>query len=235
MARDYASRPRTTRQETYVPLSSHPAHTNHPPECVYAWVQHSWTEVASVFIFSLIPSVIYYILVYTYYRQTIDPSHHANLLDNRSRTSMSASVRAPARGGRGGYARVGTDDASSATTSGMANARTRPAGASMAMSPRQRRAAQQAPYANPRNQYGTGSNASGSTSRPTAASTTSQSKRKFVSRSLQRSHRPPPLMQSPSPVGLTPGPPSYNNNRGRSRVYAAFVAPVESVEYDKFV
>jgi hypothetical protein len=44
----------------------------------------------------------------------------------------------------------------------------------------------------------------------------------FVSRSLKRDHRPPPLIQSPSPVGLSPGPPSY----GPSKVYAAFAAPV---------
>lgn len=46
----------------------------------------------------------------------------------------------------------------------------------------------------------------------------------YVSRSLKRDHRPPPLIQSPSPIGLSPGPPSY----GRSKVYAAFAAPVLS-------
>ena len=46
----------------------------------------------------------------------------------------------------------------------------------------------------------------------------------FVSKSLKRDHRPPPLIQSPSPIGLSPGPPSYR----RSKVYAAFAAPVLS-------
>ena len=46
----------------------------------------------------------------------------------------------------------------------------------------------------------------------------------FVSKSLKRDHRPPPLIQSPSPIGLSPGPPSY----GPSKVYAAFAAPVLS-------
>jgi len=46
----------------------------------------------------------------------------------------------------------------------------------------------------------------------------------FVSKSLKRDHRPPPLIQSPSPIGLSPGPPSY----GPLKVYAAFAAPVLS-------
>lgn len=53
----------------------------------------------------------------------------------------------------------------------------------------------------------------------------------FVSRSLKRDRRPPPLIQSPSPIGLSPGPPSY----GPSRVYAAFAAPVPSEECDNFL
>lgn len=55
----------------------------------------------------------------------------------------------------------------------------------------------------------------------------------FVSRSLQRDRRPPPLIQSPSPIGLSlsPGPPSYY---GRSKVYAAFAAPVPSTECDNY-
>ena len=46
----------------------------------------------------------------------------------------------------------------------------------------------------------------------------------FVSKSLKRDHRPSPLIQSPSPIGLSPGPPSYRP----SKVYAAFAAPVLS-------
>ena len=46
----------------------------------------------------------------------------------------------------------------------------------------------------------------------------------FVSKSLKRDHRPPPLMQSPSPIGLSSGPPSYHP----SKMYAAFAAPVSS-------
>ena len=46
----------------------------------------------------------------------------------------------------------------------------------------------------------------------------------FVSKGLKRDHRPPPLIQSPSPIGLSPGPPSYRP----SKVYAAFAAPVLS-------
>ena len=46
----------------------------------------------------------------------------------------------------------------------------------------------------------------------------------FVSKGLKRDHRPPPLIQSPSPIGLSPGPPSYRP----SKEYAAFAAPVLS-------
>jgi len=198
-------------------------------QCVYAWVHHSWSEVASVFIFSLIPSVIYYILLYTYYRQTIDPSHHANLINNRRRVGASPTGRGPSRGGRNGYTRVGSNDQANESVITVTTSRLQPAGS--LMTPRQRRAAQQAPYVNPRNLHGSTNAVAGPSNSQVGMTSTVQGRRKFVSRSLQRSHRPPPLMQSPSPIGLTPGPPTY----GRSKVYAAFAAPVESVEYDKFV
>ncbi|KAH9474555.1 hypothetical protein JR316_0013017 [Psilocybe cubensis] len=197
-------------------------------QCVYAWVNHSWSQIASVFLFSLIPAIIYYIMVYTYYQQTIDPKHHANLERNQ-RQPGSATREAGGVYQQVGYSRVSQaaparDDASA---SGMTTSRSRAANP-----PSARLRAGRAQVHAARSVRGV---VSTSTSTSSSGSSNPAGKRKFVSRSLQRSHRPPPLMQSPSPLGLsvnlTPGPPTY----GPSRVYAAFAAPVASAEYDKFV
>ncbi|KAF8961421.1 hypothetical protein BDZ97DRAFT_1905547 [Flammula alnicola] len=181
-------------------------------QCVYAWVHQSWSQVASVFLFSLVPAVIYYLLVYTYYRQTTDPKHSANLLHNRSggRSTREAT-----------YSQVGSSSSRLAGPSRPQSTTRQRAGAS-------RRAQVQRSLRG----VGVGASTSGSSTNGTAAVV--GAKRTFTSRSLKRDHRPPPLLQSPSPVGLglTPGPPSYRP----SRVYAAFAAPVPSdSEYDKFV
>ncbi|PPQ68100.1 hypothetical protein CVT25_014263 [Psilocybe cyanescens] len=205
-------------------------------QCVYAWVNHSWSQIASVFLFSLIPAVIYYIMVYTYYRQTIDPKHHANL--ERNQRQPRSTTREAGNYHQVGYARVANaapaahrDDAA-ASTSGMTTSRSR---AQAANPPSARLRAGRAQVQAGRSVRGVTTSTSTSTTNPNASVNATTSKRTFTSRSLQRSHRPPPLMQSPSPFGLsvnlTPGPPTY----GPSRVYAAFAAPIASAEYDKFV
>jgi len=215
-------------------------------QCVYAWVHQSWSQVACVFLFSVIPAAIYYVMVYTYYRQTIDPKHHANLVRNDSSSNLFTSR--PRQ--RSGYARVANDrDVAEGITSGRLYA-------GNSQSARLRAARSQV--------QGNRSVRGVST---TTSTTNAQTRRKFTPRSLNRPHRPPPLMQSPSPIGLgpnvinvngysnsnengTPGPPAYASihagtshgysytNRP-SRVYAAFAAPVLSEgderEYDKFV
>ncbi|KAF8153314.1 hypothetical protein B0H34DRAFT_100521 [Crassisporium funariophilum] len=180
-------------------------------QCIYAWVHQSWSQVAAVFLFSLIPSVIYYLMVYTYYRQTINPKHSANLLDNRRLASgrMEAHPQVV-------YAAVGAREVGT----GVTTSRRQQANS---LTPRIRSANRRVQV--PKSLRGVGASSNNATA--------GSSKRSFTSRSLQRNHRPPPLMQSPSPLGLSlsPGPPTY----GPSRVYAAFAAPVLSTDYDKFV
>jgi len=190
-------------------------------QCAYAWVHQSWSQIASVFLFSLIPAIIYYVMVYTYYRQTVDPKHHANLQSNERQAGGEAAYS------QVGYARVANvhHRDNEATTSGTTTNRQHGANPASA----RLRAGRSQVQAN-RSVRGVNANASTSSLvNPTAG------KRTFTSRSLKRDHRPPPLMQSPSPLGLslnlTPGPPTY----GPSRVYAAFAAPIASSEYDKFV
>ncbi|CAA7263319.1 unnamed protein product [Cyclocybe aegerita] len=205
----------------YLPIPSKMARK----QCVYAWVSQSWSQVASVFIFGLIPAAIYYVLVYAYYQQTINPSHHANLLDTGRR--LGSSVRTNYQ-----YQRVQNNDshrgggAQGSTTSRIQN---------NVLTPRRQRRLQA--QSNPRAVRGVGgastSLSTNTTGRPMAASSLPGVKRTFTSRSLNRPNRPPPLMRSPSPLGLTPGPPTFNNHR--SKVYAAFAAPVASSDYDKFV
>lgn len=50
-------------------------------ECLHAWSEEAFSQVLSVFFFSLLPSLLYYCLVYTYYRQSTDPQHPASLRD----------------------------------------------------------------------------------------------------------------------------------------------------------
>ncbi|KAG6811445.1 hypothetical protein H0H92_007362, partial [Tricholoma furcatifolium] len=43
------------------------------------WTHGSLSQVLGIFIFSVLPALLFFFLVYTYYRQTIDPSHPACL------------------------------------------------------------------------------------------------------------------------------------------------------------
>jgi hypothetical protein len=193
-------------------------------QCAFAWKHHILNHIAAILLFQVIPAMVYYLVVHTYYKQTIDPIHNASLLGGC--VTAGATTAGRLRAERGGYSRVEARDLDRTNESSMTTARLG------ALTPRQRRAAQQAPYTK---RATTDTNAvSGSSSRPDTGSGP-QSKRSFVSRGITRSHRPPPLIASPSPLGLnsTPGGPTYN--RGASRVYAAFAAPVYSSEYDKFV
>lgn len=168
--------------------------------------------------------MIYYILVYAYYQQTINPNHSACLIntyggDERShhRNALTGCIEA-------GYTRVArrdngisprNDDILTRNTSRLEHAHS-------LLSPRRR-----TPQI-PKSLRGVGAS-SHQNSNNVRATVIGVKQLPFVSRSLKRDHRPPPLIQSPSPIGLSPGPPSY----GPSRVYAAFAAPVLSTECDK--
>jgi len=196
-------------------------------QCIFAWKHHSLNHIAAVLLFYVIPAVVYYMLVHTYYKQTIDSTHNACLLGGRF-TAGAMTAGRPRRAERGGYSRVEARDRDHNRADGASMTTARLEHPSTALTPRQRRAAQQNPYTK---RATTESTAASSSSSRLAAGSGPQTKRTFVSRGIIRSHRPPPLISSPSPLGL--GAPSYN--RGPSRVYAAFAAPVASSEYDKFV
>jgi hypothetical protein len=199
-------------------------------QCVYAWVHESWYQVSSVFLFSVIPAVIYFVLVYAYYRQTLNSNHSACLInsgDGGRRHGSAPSGRMEAYS-QVGYTRVaGRDNDVSTSRNGMTTSRLEHA--HNLLTPRRRTV--QVPKS--LRGLGTSSHQSGNSTSSTSTSRqgTANKKAPFVSRSLKRDRRPPPLIQSPSPIGLSPGPPSY----GRSRVYAAFAAPVLSTECDKFI
>jgi hypothetical protein len=196
-------------------------------QCIYAWVHQSWNQVASVFLFSVIPAVIYYVLVYAYYRQTISLGHSACLINTyggdehrQHRNALSGRIEAYSQVG---YTRVARTDNSVSRKNNdnniPSNNTSRLEHAQNLLSPR-RRVTQV-----PKSLRGVGVNShqsSSSTRRPVGTGV--NKKPPFTSRSLKRDHRPPPLIQSPSPIGLSPGPPTY----GPSRVYAAFAAPVLS-------
>ena len=55
--------------------------------CLRAWTSNSTPEVLSTVLFYIIPSIIYFLLAYIYYRQTMDPHHPAYLTPQTSRGS----------------------------------------------------------------------------------------------------------------------------------------------------
>lgn len=195
-------------------------------ECVYAWVHQSWYQVSSVFLFSVFPALIYFGLVYAYYQQTVNRNHSACLIntfgDDRSNhqsapllgrgmieTSSSSQVVVAYADQRDNITQV-------SNRKGMTSGRMEHA--HNLFSPRRRTA-----YQVPKSIRGVGA---GSSLQNNMVVNNNPVKKKppFVSKSLKRDHRPPPLIQSPSPIGLSPGPPSYRP----SKVYAAFAAPVLS-------
>lgn len=185
-----------------------------------AWVHHSWSEVASVFLFSLAPAVIYYVLVHTYQRQTIDPNHHANLLHQREEQHRQRPAgRRQAQYSQVGYSRIGAMEEVQSTGMTSSRLHANPTSARLRASRSHAQAS--------RSVRGVGATS--------ATSTASSGKRTYTYRNLQRSHRPPPLMQSPSPLGLNPPNYDYQHGQRHNRVYAAFAAPVDDGEYDKFV
>lgn len=205
--------------------------------CVAAWAHHAWSVVASVFLFSLAPAVIYYVLVYTYHRQTIDLNHHANLLHQRDEQERQRTSRRRFGGPRQtqhshiGYSHIGAVDTEEAQTTGMTSNRL-----IAANPPSARLRANRLQVQAGRSIRGVGTTSTTAASAVSyTSSTTSTGKRMYQYRYLQRSHRPPPLMQSPSPLGLNPPNYDYQHGQRHNRVYAAFAAPVDDGEYDKFV
>jgi len=188
-------------------------------QCVYAWVHQSWFQVSSVFLFSVFPAMIYFGLVYAYYRQTINRNHSACLIntygDDRS-NHRSAPLGRMDTYPQVGYTIQRNNDTHVSSRNGMTSSRLEHA--HNLFSPR-RRTTQV-----PKSMRGVGVGVSNHQSNNKVGIISVNKKPPFVSKSLKRDHRPPPLIQSPSPIGLSPGPPSYRP----SKVYAVFAAPVLS-------
>jgi len=182
-------------------------------QCVYAWVHQSWFQVSSVFLFSVFPAMIYFGLVYAYYRQTVNHNHSACLIntygDDRS------NHRSAPLGRMGIYSQVGqrNNDTHASSRDGMTTSRLEHAHNLFSSRRRMTHV--------PKSIRGMGVSNHQSNNK---VGIPVNKKPPFVSKGLKRDHRPPPLIQSPSPIGLSPGPPSYRP----SKVYAAFAAPVLS-------
>ncbi|KIJ94090.1 hypothetical protein K443DRAFT_111023 [Laccaria amethystina LaAM-08-1] len=168
-------------------------------QCISAWINESWTQIANCFLFAFIPAVIYFIMAYTYYRQTTDPTHVGNLLRNPTRSSRRSSESHP--GVNYGLVQSNTSRAPLAgdNETNHRSARLR-SGSRMGSKSKQE----------PRHtQRGPGNQVTvPSVSRATATTT----------RGLKRDHRPPALMKSASPVfsgyAASPGPPTYSAHAG---------------------
>jgi len=195
-----------------LPLMLNDAHQ----QCVRAWVHQSWLQVSSVFLFSVFPALIYYVLVFAYYQQTINRNHSAcliNTYDDDRPNCRSAPLGRMATYSQVGHINQRNNITHTSSRNGMTSSRMEYA--HNLLSPR-RRTAQV-----PKSMRGVGASNHQSN---TVGIPANKKKPPFVSKSLKRDHRPPPLIQSPSPIGLSPGPPSYRP----SKVYAAFAAPVLS-------
>lgn len=200
------------------PLAVHDARK----QCVYAWVHQSWFQVSSVFLFSVFPALVYYVLLYAYYQQTINRNHSACLIntygDDRSNYQSATLGRmetySQVRHTNQRNTNQRNNNTYASSRDGMTSGRMEHA--HNLFSPR-RRTTQV-----PKSIRGVGVSSSNQQSNRVGIPV--NKKPPFVSKSLKRDRRPPPLIQSPSPIGLSPGPPSY----GPSKVYAAFAAPVLS-------
>ncbi|KAG5337124.1 hypothetical protein C0989_010606 [Termitomyces sp. Mn162] len=53
-------------------------------QCYTAWSYGSVSQVLGIFVFSVVPAIIFFLLAYTYYRQTTDPTHSASLNSKNS-------------------------------------------------------------------------------------------------------------------------------------------------------
>ncbi|KAJ6588259.1 hypothetical protein B0H19DRAFT_1247948 [Mycena capillaripes] len=61
-------------------------------QCLAVWSAESVSQVVSFALFYILPSAVYYIVAYVYYRQITDPTHPANL------ASQGSAIRLEARG-----------------------------------------------------------------------------------------------------------------------------------------
>ena len=180
-----------------------------------AWSHDAWAQVAAAFVFHVFPAVISYIFVYLYHRQTTQSGHAGCLIGKEGGENVRR------RRGGGAYRPVDQTEEPTPMTTGRLESQTQ------TLQHRRRAAPAPAPVMtevvvqNP--------------------VTMSQQHQQPPSRGIKRSHRPAPLVPSPSPlldssnVSFSPGPPAYDTvprmvgaGAGRSRVYAAFVAPVGS-------
>lgn len=206
-------------------------------QCVNAWTHQSWAQIVYVFLFGFMPSLIHYLLVYTYYRQTTEVTHAAYLVP---RPRGANSTFTSNRGGR--YARVADgDDVPCAQVTG----HQRTAAGRAAVTQQQRSARLRA---------------NATTSQRAAVGTTAvQAAAVAPSRSLNRPHRPPALVQPEPPIfstqvgtllqsaaaissWLSPGPPAYGVNMASRNHHN--MPPIHlscsgdglmSARYDKFV
>ncbi|KAF8064927.1 hypothetical protein FPV67DRAFT_1500774 [Lyophyllum atratum] len=77
-------------------------------QCLTAWSRGSISQVVAVFAFSLIPAIAFFLLAYTYYRQTTDPSHPASLAV--SKPGDAYGLEAYPNNARDGYSRLYNDN-----------------------------------------------------------------------------------------------------------------------------
>jgi len=144
--------------------------------CIAAWTQESWTQVINVFLFGFVPALVWYLMAYTYYRQTVDPGHGACLVSFQRVSSFT-----PRKENNGGYSMVPNADASYAGTT---RSRTNNRG-SLAGNPRSARLR---------------------AGRRSAAKVPVQTSLQFIptTRGIKRSHCPPPLVELEGPVFTPP-------------------------------
>ncbi|KAG2006859.1 capsular associated protein [Coprinopsis cinerea AmutBmut pab1-1] len=204
-------------------------------ECVEAWTQQSWSQIVGVFVFGFMPSMISYLIVYTYYRQTTDASHPAYMIANQTVPRASSSRRQR----NNGYSRVASDAPYAGSAEGETNSRAANAG---------QRSARLRVNAAASNRAGANGDAGRTAAAPTAAHTT---------RGLNRPNRPPALKELEPPIFtpqrgilmqsaaalsslLSPGPPTYgvnpvNQNRLGAIALSCSGGSLRSARYDKFV
>jgi len=68
--------------------------------CISAWGRSGVSQVLSIFLFSVFPAIIFFILAFVYYRQVTDPAHAASLIGRKPKAPANPTVDAETRRAR---------------------------------------------------------------------------------------------------------------------------------------
>jgi len=165
-------------------------------KCLNAWSDEAFSQVLAVFFFSLIPSLVYFCLAYTYYRQVTDPLHPASLCRHPHGRGSAIRMEAYPGGSSSPMYHAYSDGHPVTLASSLGSKRP----SAQDPSPQKKTATSKTPA----------KSAKSAKSRPTALTATSKPQ------ASPRSFAPSFVIDSASTYTMSPGPPSFGPKVGIS-------------------